>query len=188
METNLAPGTLDTGIQQDTGTPGMEETSVQNDPKLVSEPEKTFTKQQVNDLMRKRIDKSHKAFFTRYGVNDLEGLDALFSKSSSYDELEAKNKESEQKYSDLETQHKDLVKRYAYKVGNIDEKKIADIETYFKGKGIDINEESLMKELVTHPDWVNKVSTIQKLGAEAAVQTEKDEKAEAERIFGVKLS
>lgn len=150
-------------------------------------PEITFTQSQVNNLMRKRVERSHNSFFNRYGVKNLEELDDLVSKAMSWDEAEAKNNEWSQKYADLETSHKDLTKKYAYKVGNIDEKKIADIETYFKGKGIDIDEKTLMEELKTHPEWAAKVATITQLGAETATPPETDGRAEAERIFGVKL-
>ena len=152
-----------------------------------AQPEKTFTKSQVNEMMKNRVQRSHNSFFKRYGVKSLDELDMLFGKSAGYDAAVANNSELNQKYADLENQHKDLTKRYGYKVCNIDDNKIQDIETYFKGKGIDINEESLIEELKTHPDWVNKVSTIQQLGAEATVPTEADQRAEAARIFGVKL-
>lgn len=152
-----------------------------------SKPEPTFTQSQLNDIMRKRVERSHNAFFKRYGVKDLTELDNLFGKTVDLDAEITKNKELTDKYGDLETQFKDLTKKYGYKACNIDEKKIQDIETYFKGKGIDISEETLIAELKTHPDWVNKVATIQKLGAEVSAPSEADQRAEAARIFGVKL-
>lgn len=151
-------------------------------------PEVTFTQSQVNNLMRKRVERSHNSFFNRYGVKNLEELDDLVSKAMSWDEAEAKSNDWSQKYTDLETSHKDLTKKYAYKVGNIDENKIADIETYFKGKGIDIDETTLMNEIKTHPEWVAKVATIQQLGAETTTPSDIDGRAEAERLFGVKLN
>lgn len=152
-----------------------------------SKPERTFTQSQVNDIMKRRVERSHNAFFTRYGVKDLNELDNLFGKAGDHDTLTAERDELTKKYGDLENDYKDLTKRYAYKSCNISDDKIQDIETYFKGKGIDIDENTLIKELKAHPDWANKVATIQQLGAEASVKTEADERAEAARIFGVKL-
>lgn len=172
-----------------TATTTEAQDTVENTPETGNPtPEITFTQSQVNNLMRKRVERSHNSFFNRYGVKNLEELDDLVSKSMSWDEAEAKNNEWSQKYNDLETSHKDLTKKYAYKVGNIDEKKIADIETYFKGKGIDIDENTLMEELKTHPEWVAKVATIKQLGAETATPPENDGRAEAEKIFGVRLN
>ena len=48
--------------------PGIEATGRQTGK---SEPERTFTKDEVNALMQKRVTKSHQAFFNRYGVKDL---------------------------------------------------------------------------------------------------------------------
>ena len=116
---------------QKTTIPGTQPTGGQTGE---SKPEKTFTKDQVNQLMQRRIEKSHNAFFKRYGVNDLAELDNLFGQAKGYEASKQKFEELNQKYGDLEGQHKDLIKRYGYKVCNINDQKINDIETYFKGK------------------------------------------------------
>ena len=170
-----------------TATTTEPQESVQTQPEPQKPAEQMFTKSEVNDMMRKRVERSHNSFFTRYGVKDLAELDDLISKASSYDEWESRYNELKPQFDDLTNQHHDLTKKYGYKACNIDDKKIQDIETYFKGKGLDINEETLMAELKTHPDWVNKVATIQKIGAEVSMPTEADARAEASRIFGVKL-
>ena len=190
MEENLNPGTSGTGTESEAATEQTADPvteSEQNSDTVSAKPEKTFTQSQVNDLMTKRVQRSHNSFFTRYGVKDLKELDELFGKSVDYDKVVTERDELSQKYGDLETQHKDLNKRYAYKIGNVDESKIADIENYFKGKGIDIDENTLIEEIKTHPDWVHKVATIRKLGAEVEKQDESDARAEASRIFGVTL-
>lgn len=170
-EKETIPGTMATGSQ-----PGL------------SNPERTFTKEQVNNLMQKRVERSHQAFFNRYGVKDLTELDALLGKSKSYDQLKQEHDELNTKYGDLDNQFKDLTKRYAYKVGNINNDKINDIETYFKGKQLDINEQNLMKELKTHPDWVNQVQTIEHVGVEGTPAPTVDEAVTASAIFGVDLT
>lgn len=191
MEENLTPGISGTGTEAVNA--GTEETPaavvepVQKSTPVESKPERTFTKSQVNDLMKKRIERSHNAFFNRYGVKDLAELDNLIGQSRSYGPLKERFDELDKNHNELNDTYKDLNKRYAYKVGNINEKKIADIENYFKGKGIDIDENSLLEEIKTHPDWVNKVSTIQQLGAEVQTSNENDMRTEAEKIFGVHL-
>jgi len=157
--------------------------------------EKTYTKEQVNALMQRRIARSHKSFFDRYGVKDLKELDTLMGYKESYDALNVEHEKLKQERDnlvterdDLATQYKDLTKKYAYKVGNINSDKINDIETYFKGKNLDINEENLMNELKTHPDWVNQVSTIENIGVESTPTPQVDEALEASNIFGVDLT
>ena len=168
-------------MEQNSQNPGIEATGSQKQ-------ERTFTKEQVNELMQKRVKRSHQAFFDRYGVKDLNELDALFGKSHDYDGLKLQNDELNQKNSDLETLNMDLTKRYAYKVGNINPDRYPDIETYFKGKNLNIDENTLMQEVKTHPEWVNKVATIQSLGSEVTETPTVDEKAEASNIFGVDLT
>jgi len=147
----------------------------------------TFTQSQVNQLMKKRVARSHNAFFTRYGVKSLEELDDLVGKSRSHDTIKQLYDELELKHSDLETKYRDTARKYAFKVGNIDEARIADIEAYFKGKGIDIDEEHLMQELQMHPEWVAKVNTITTMGQNPAPVTGPSEKEIASRIFGVQI-
>ena len=189
MNEELNPGNVGTGTETVSAgteaTPATVSEPVQSTEPVQSKPERTFTKSQVNDLMKKRVERSHNAFFNRYGVKDLTELDNLIGQSRSYGPLKERFDELDKNHNELNNSYKDLTKRYAYKVSNIDESKIADIETYFKGKGIDIDENTLVKELKTHPDWVAKVATIKQLGAEVQTQDENDMKAEAARIFGV---
>jgi membrane-associated HD superfamily phosphohydrolase len=155
----------------------------------------TFTKERVNELMQKRIERSHQAFFKRYGVSNLEELDALFGKSKIVDELKqqleesSKSKEELQtKFDELTNQNKDLTKKYAFTSRNIRPEKYSDIETYFKGKGLDINETTLNEELKTHEDWCNKVGNVVPLGNENPGQTsELSERERASALLGVQL-
>ena len=180
MEENLNPGTMPTGGQE-TGSE-------------VQQPERSYTKSQINEMMHKRIEKSHKAFFNRYGVKDLAELDELFGQAGSYgplkqqfDELTKSNGELQTAHDELNNQIKDLRKRYAYKVGNVNPEKTSDIETYFKGKNLEIDENTLAEELKTHPEWVTKVSSIQPLGAEAVPTPTLDERELARKYFNVNL-
>jgi len=159
-----------------------------------SKPEQSFTRDQVNKLMQKRVERSHNAFYNRYGVKDLTELDNLFGQASSYgplkeqfDELTKTNSELTAKNSELNNQYRELSKKYAFKSGNINPDKISDIEAYFKGKNIEIDENNLAKELLSHPEWVTKASSIQPLGAESRPSPGIDERELAEKYLGVKL-
>lgn len=178
-----SPGDMLTGGQSDNPTDKLDSGVNQTPP--AQEP--TFTKSQVSEMMKKRVARSHNAFFTRYGVKSLEELDGLVGKSRSYDVTKQLHDELETRYSDLETKYKDTSKKYAFKMGNIDEARIADIEAYFKGKGIDIDESTLMQEIQMHPEWVMKANTIQTLGQTPSPLPGPSEKEIASQIFGVKI-
>ena len=155
-----------------------DQTMPESSPEQVSNPpERTFTQDQVNELMKKRVARSHSSFFNRYGVKDLKELDNLFGQATGYGPLKEKYDELDKNHNDLVASNKDLTKKYGYLKCNIDESKINDIETYFKGKGIDIDENSLVAELKSHPEWAKKVATITSIGAESTPQQDQDERA-----------
>ena len=64
---------------------------------------------------------------------------------------------------------------------------------YFKGKGIDFNNDNLINELSTHPEWLNPVkveakpkTTIETLGSDSTTEMPKvSEKDEMAKIFGL---
>lgn len=153
-----------------------------------------FTKDRVNELMQKRIERSHQAFFNRYGVKDLNGLDELFGKAGSVDglnqqieELTKARQELQASFDELTNQNRELTKKYAFTSRNIKPEKYSDIETYFKGKGLDINEETLNEELKTHDDWYNRANTVVPLGNEGNQADQPSEREMAGKLLGVEL-
>lgn len=193
MENEINPGIEGTGAQTDPGTEPNSEAeagaALNNPPaQEQSKPERMFTREQVNQIMKRRVERSHNAMFTRYGVKDLNELDNLFGQSKSYGPLKEKFDELDKNHSDLMTSYKDLQKRYAFRVGNIDEQRVADIETYFKGKNIEIDENTLAQELKTHPEWIKKVGKVQPIGAEATPPIEMDERALAAKYLNANLT
>lgn len=171
------PGKKVTGDQTGGGSPAM------------------FTKERVNELMQKRIERSHKAFFDRYGVKDLKELDDLFGKANSVEGLNQQiqdlikaRDESAARYDELSNQNRELLKKYAFTSRNIRPELYSDIETYFKGKGLDINEETLNEELKTHLDWCNKAGAIVPLGNESSAGNDEiTERERASQLLGVQL-
>lgn len=176
MLNNDNPGTKATGSQTGKSSPAM------------------FTKERVNELMQKRIERSHQAFFNRYGVKDLNELDDLFGKANSVDGLKSQieelmkgNQDLQTRFDDLTNQNRELAKKYAFTSRNVRPELYSDIETYFKGKGLDINETTLNEELKTHLDWCNKAGSIVPLGNEGQSAPETSERERASQLLGVQL-
>ena len=157
---------------------------------------KTFTQEQVNNLIKERLDRVYK----RYGVENKEALDELVNKSLSYDlmnenyeslnqkitDLTQGNTDLQGKYDELNNNHRELTKKYALFSRNVKPELYNDIEMYFKGKGLDINEETLNEELKTHENWCNS-GTVQPLGNEFSGQSQVSEKELAGKLLGVEL-
>ncbi len=170
------------------GNPGTGVQSGKSSPQL-------FTKERVNELMQKRVERSHQSFFNRYGVKDLNELDDLFAKSKSVDglnqkiaELTASNTDWQNRYNELDGNHKEMAKKYAFTSRNIRPELYKDIETYFKGKNLDITEETLNEELKTHLDWCNKAGPVVPLGTDPSGQTDQTtEREQASQLFGIDL-
>lgn len=158
-------------------------------------PEEMLPKSRVNEIMQRRVERSHKAFFDRYGVKDLSELDDLFGRAKSVDGLNQRIEELTKNGTDLQTrfdelasQNQELAKKYAFTSRNIRPEMYSDIETFFKGKGLDINEETLNEELKVHPDWLNKAGSVVSLGNEQTPPSSGQEEIEAaSKLFGVTL-
>ena len=146
----------------------------------------TFTQEQLNDIIRARLEKAQQRLFNRYGVTNRDELDSLIGKSQSYDVMK-------EKYADLETKNYELEKELAFSKNNINLERQEDIMAYFKGKGIDFNNDNLINELSTHPEWLNPVkveakpkTTIETLGSNSTTEMPKvSEKDEMAKIFGL---
>lgn len=147
---------------------------------------KTFTQEQVNKIMRNRVERNRQAMLNRYDVKDRDGLDALIGKSQSYDIMK-------ERYQGLKDENSSLKERLAFISNGINPDREDDIRAYFKGKDLAFNEEALIKELETHPEWRKIVeedttpkTTIKALGVEHRDRNVPENEAEKQkRIFGV---
>ena len=174
MDENLQTTEVGNENVETTPTPAVEETTPSP---------RTYTKEEVQDLMKKRVERSHKAFFTRYGVNDLKGLDDLMHKSKSFSDMETE-------YGAIQLRNSELARENAFLKNNINPEKYDDIITHFKGAGIDFSEEQLLEALKTHPEWLKvqpQVTTIQEMGSEFHDKNKPDERDVASKLLGVKL-
>lgn len=148
--------------------------------------EKTFTQKQVDDLIKARLDRRTKSFLRRYGVEKSSDLDNLIGKSQAYDVMK-------ERYTNIKDENAQLKERIAFLTNNINPDREDDIRAYFKGKDIVFNEENLVKELGTHPEWLKAIegdttpkTTIKKLGIEHKNgNTPESEAEKMNRIFGV---
>lgn len=146
---------------------------------------KTYTKEQVQDLMRKRVARSHNSFFTRYGVKDLKGLDDLFEKSNKFQQMQ-------DEYGAIQLKNSDLVRENAFLRNDIEPTKYDDIIAHFKGLNVDFSEDALLEAIKTHPEWLKQriveqpKTTIQSMGLESHNNPTVDEKELAFKLLGVK--
>lgn len=163
----------------ETPTTPAAEVTAQDQPK-----ERLYSKAEVQDLMKRRVERSHNAFFKRYGVENLDGLDELMNKSKTFgDEFEA-----------MKLKNSDLIRENAFLRNNIRPEKYEDIVNYFKGANIEFNEEQLLEALKTHPEWLKQVeqkptntTTITKLGSEAHQPDAPSDLERASKLLGVKF-
>lgn len=184
------------GITQENTTTEVEqqeqvvENNVQNENPVEPKKEvqsKTFTQEQVNKIMRSRLDRDRLSFFNRYGVKDRDGLDGLIGKAQSYDVMK-------ERYNGLKNENAQLRERLAFVSNGINPDREDDIRAYFKGKGIEFSDEALIQELETHPEWRKVVdtgdstpkTTIKALGVEHRDRNVQETEAEKRRrIFGI---
>lgn len=146
-------------------------------------PERTWTKDQIVEMMKKRVARSHNAFFKRYGVQDLKSLDELFEKSKKYGEMDSE-------FGKIQLRNSELMRENAFLRNNINPDKYNDIIAYFKGTDTEFSEEELLKALPTHQEWLKQAApatTIKSLGSEAHTLPKVDEAERAGRLLGVKL-
>lgn len=160
-----------------------EQQEEQQQDKVVEEEASTFTQEQVNEVVRTRLEKERSRLYSRYGVTDKNGLDELFNKAQAYELIK-------EKFDSISGENNSLKERLAFRENNINPEKQEDIKAYFKGKNIEFNDENLKTELATHNEWVKTVekpkTTIQSLGNDKNTTKPKvDERDLAMRMFGL---
>ena len=149
--------------------------------------DKTFTQDEVNEIVRARLEKAHKKIYNRYGVEDKKSLDELIGKAQSYDVMK-------ERIEAMRGENASLKEKITFLENNINPERYDDVRTYFKGKELEFNPENLLAELERHNEWLNPVktdntptTTITTLGTNKAEKQPIDEKEYASKLFGVKL-
>lgn len=146
---------------------------------------KTFTQEQVNEMVKARLDRDRKSLFKRYGVNDKSGLDDLIGKAQSYSVME-------ERYNAIQDEVNSLRESNAFLKNNVNPERYDDVRAHFKGKGLPFTEENLKNEIATHSEWITKTgeeatpkTTINVLGREQHQHSEENEKDKAMKLFGL---
>ena len=182
--------TVNDGINPETST-GTETSNVDTtnlpngsgtEPKTT---EKMFSRAQVEQLMKRRVERSHNSFFKRYGVQDLKGLDDLFEQTKKF-------KQMQDDYGAINLKNNELLQENAFLRNNVDSNRYNDVKAHFKGNDITFSEEALLEAIKTHPEWLKAqvttpTTTINTLGVEQRAGTSPSEKELASRFLGVKI-
>jgi len=113
---------------------------------IEGENENTLTQSQVNDIVRKRLEKQEANFYSRYGVSNSNELDTLLAHAKEYDALNANAQSANDTIAKL-SEELALIKN------GIDENRYDDVRTWFKGKDTALTPEGLKEALNTHPEW-----------------------------------
>lgn len=164
--------------------PGSTEPTVEANPEEAPQ-EKLYNKQQIINMMKRRVERSHKAFFTRYKVADLDELDAKFALADKYNELNAQ-------FAPIQARNSELVRENAFLRNNVNPDKYSDIVAYFKGNDLEFTEEGLLEALGTHPEWLKPSTvpapqtTVKSFGIEQVGKRQETEDEKFNRIFGYK--
>ena len=148
---------------------------------------KTFTQEQVNEMVKARLDRDRKSLFKRYGVEDRNALDDLIGKAQSYSVME-------ERYNAIQSEVNSLKESNLFLKNNINPERYDDVRTFFKGKELELNEENLANELSTHIEWITKSgeevkpkTTIQFMGNESPKEKPSvNERDLAMEMFGLK--
>lgn len=147
------------------------------------EENRTFTQEQVNEIVRERLERSSKSIYERYGVSDEKGLDELVAMAQAYQTTKSE-------YSELQKENAGLRERIVFSENGILPEKQDDARTYFKGKGLEMSDEALKQVLQTHPEWVSakpqsvQTTTVVPIGKDRYEPELKDEESEAAKVFG----
>lgn len=206
MQNDLLEGTItnvadtDNVVTAETSTADVESVTTENNINADGGVDNTatFTQEQVNKMISDRLNRIYK----QYGVENKEALDELINGRADYETVKADYDNIKAEYDsvkndydsikalndELTASNNELAKKYAFTSRNIKPELYNDIEMYFKGKGVDINETTLDEELKSHDHWFNKPSAvIQPLGAEPHKYGEESERKRASRLLGVDL-
>lgn len=144
--------------------------------------ERTFTQEEVNGIVRERLDRQHKSWLSDLGAQSQDELKGWGEKAKGYDE-------AVKKAGDLETENAELRADLLINKAGVRPEREDDVRTYFKGKGEELNEENLRKALETHPEWIGKADEGKAkpvaIGGEHQAKKAADPDEEAAKLFGL---
>lgn len=161
---------------------GSAETEGEN--KRSSQPEtatpKTFTQEQVNEIVRERLERDHASLLKQLGEENWENVAANLKKGKGYDELAKKSGETAKALEEAN-------RRICFASNNLNPERESDIRAILKGKGLEFNDENVKKELPTHPEWALQKGAAPVIGSVSPKKEEDVEKQMAEKIWRLKF-
>jgi len=153
--------------QGDTLAP--EQDTVEQEPQVPQE--RMFSQEELNSIIAKRIaetkESAQRSLYDKYGVDNDNDLDGIFGKGQCYDVLN-------DNYNDINNQLMAVKAENALLKSGIDQGRWDDAKLILNGKGLEINEENIANELITHPEWKGMAQSEpqapQQMGVEMAEQ------------------
>ncbi len=148
------------------------------------ESSRNYTQEQVNEIVRGRLERASKALYDRYGVGGEKELDELVGMAQAYQTMKSR-------YDAMLADNKSLKEQIMFHANAVLPEREDDVRTYFKGKGLEMSDEALKQVLISHPEWLAQASkpapttTIVPLGGQAEDETKPDPEAEAAKMFGL---
>lgn len=154
----------------------VEETELE--PTIENSDVKTFTEQELNEIVRNRLIRQKSRLHQQLGVESDEAINELIEKVKKADELKSI-------VDSLQNENTLYKEQLTFIENNIDIKRYDDVKAYFKGKELSLTPETLKAELITHPEWIAQKS-VQTIGGQRQSAPVKDERKSALELFGIR--
>lgn len=154
-------------VEDNTDTEDVGDTFTPNDAVDKAEGEdvngKMLTQSEVNEIAsrarREGRESALKELLSRYGVSTQEEMDDFFGKGQSYQDLESD-------YATRNAEYSDLLAENALLKSGIDQERWDDVKLILKGKGLEVNVNSIAEQLPSHPEWISAASREEAMPAE----------------------
>lgn len=143
---------------------------------------RTFTQDELNAIVKERLDRQTSKFLERLGLDSMDGIDGLLEHAKGYTD-------AQELMTKFQLENEELRQQIAFRDNDVNMDKVDDIRAYFKGKGLEFTPDALKEQLITHPEWVRqqpKTTTIRTLSPEKNAPKSVDEWEYAKKLFGLK--
>lgn len=146
------------------------------------ETHRTFTQEELNGIVKERLDRQSAKFLQRLGLESMDGIDEMLEHAKAY-------AEAQELMARYQLENENLRQEMAFRDNEVNPKKVDDVKAYFKGKGLELTGDSLKEELETHPEWriqKPKVTTVRTLSPEKNSPKGDDGWEYAKQLFGLR--
>ena len=183
---NIQPTAADdnaTETVNETATETAEHTEAENGNGAAQEEgRRTFTQEELNGIVKERLDRQTGKFLQRLGLESMDGIDELLEHAKAYSE-------AQELMARYQLENESLRQEMAFRDNEINPKKVDDVKAYFKGKGLELTGDNLKAEMETHPEWrvsKPKTTTVRTLSPEKNSPKGDDGWETALRLFGMR--